>query len=782
MPSIDGRCSELQEIRRRKVSIVDLRARLPRVTRALALSIGVAGLLFVGISYYKLRNNVPFRMFGQNPELSRTVTSVVEGYERREMDGDRLSLLVRAARDITFADGHHELEDVQLESYPEGSDKPNQVKARRAVFDQEKGRVVFTGDVNIETRDGLVAKTESVSYDIKSETADTASLLNFTRANLTGQSTGATVDARNKTLVLRGAVEVTVNPEAKADNAPSAKGNRARPVTIRAARATYDEKSLHLAFMGGATAEQGPDIMSGDVISAHLNEKRRLQKIEARGNSYLRSMTEGRAAEAHARDMDFFMDADQQLTQAIGLGDVSARSLDADSEAQLKGASKLTVNFEAQAERSLLKEMRSEGRSVLTLAAPKSRANDPKAANKRLTADAVNLYWRSKGKDLERAEAIGNAELFIEPVQSTPAADRKTLTAERFDGDFYETGNLARTFTATGGVKAVFDPAQPSERRAQRNLTSQKMVAAFVRETQDVNQVDASGDAKFNEQDRNGRAASMSYTASDETIRMRGGEPTVWDSRARTKASEIDSDTRNDISYSRGKTATTYYSQEQTGGATPFSKVKSPVYIVSDRAEFRHTEGIAVYIGNARAWQDDNFVRGDQITLYRENKRMESRGNVQSAIYQVRRKEQDGSRSVVPVFATSDSMWYSDTDRIVHYEGNVDVKQGTDRITSGVTDVYLLKETNELEKSVAQRDVVLTQPGRRGTGDWAQYTATDETVVLKGGPARVEDTENGSTEGGRLTVYLRESRVVVDTSNGAQSTGRVRSKHPIKKQ
>lgn len=771
----------MQEIRRRRVSILDLRARLPYVMRVLALAIGIAGVLFVGISYYKLRHNVPFRMFGQNPELSTTVRSVVEGYERREMDGDRLSLLVRAARDITFADGHHELEEVQIESYPEGSDKPNRVNAHRAIFDQEKGRVMFTGDVNIETRDGLVAKTETVAYDLKSETAETSVLLTFTRDNLTGQSNGATVDAKNKSMLLRSAVEITVNPEAKADAKP-VQGNRAKPVTIRAARASYDEKALHLAFMGGATAEQGQDIMSGDVLSANLNEKRRLQKIEARGNAYLRSMTEGRSAEANSKDMDFFLDGDQQLKQAVGTTDVTARTLDADAEAKLTGANTLTLNFEAQGERSLLKEMRAEGRSILTLAAPKSRMNDPHAANKRLTADAVNLFWHSKGKDLERAEAIGNAELFIEPVQNSPTADRKTLTAPRFDGDFYETGNLARNFTATGGAKAVFDPVQPTQDRAQRTLTAQKMTASFVRETQDVNQVEASGDMKFNEQDRNGKAASGTYTASDETVRMRGGEPTVWDSRARTKALEIDSDTRNDISYSRGKTATTYYSQEQTNGATPFSKVKSPVYIVSDRAEFRHTTGVAIYSGNARAWQDDNFVRADTLTLYRENKRMEGNGNVQSALYQVRRKEQDGSKSVVPVFATAERMWYSDTDRIIHYEINVDVKQGTDRITSAVTDVYLLKDTNEVEKSIAQRDVVLTQPGRRGTGDWAQYTAADETVVLKGNPARVEDTENGSNEGGRLTVYLRDSRVVADDSNGTQSTGRVRSKHPIKKQ
>jgi lipopolysaccharide transport protein LptA len=287
--------------------------------------------------------------------------------------------------------------------------------------------------------------------------------------------------------------------------------------------------------------------------------------------------------------------------------------------------------------------------------------------------------------------------------------------------------------------------------------------------------------AKFNERDRNGRAQNASYTGADEIVRLRGGEPTVWDSRARTKAVEIDSDTRSDISYSRGKTSTTYYSQEQTNGATPFRQVKSPVYIVSDRAEFRHITGVAVYTGNARAWQDDNFVRADTITIYRDTKRMEGDGRVQSALYQARRKAANGASALVPVFATSNSMSYSDDTRVLRYEGNVDIKQDTDRIRGAVADVYLSRETGEVEKTIAERDVVVTQPGRQGTGNWAQYTAADETVVLKGNPARVEDTEQGSTEGGRLTVYLRESRVVADDTRGPQSTGRVRSTHKVRK-
>src|SRR5215210_3806148 len=116
----------MQEVRRRRAFAVGLRARLPLVARALALFVLIAGIIFVGISYYRLRNNEPFRMRGETPELSKTVTSVVEGYERRVTEGERLRLYVKAARDITYSDGHHELEEVHLEIYPPAGDKPDQ--------------------------------------------------------------------------------------------------------------------------------------------------------------------------------------------------------------------------------------------------------------------------------------------------------------------------------------------------------------------------------------------------------------------------------------------------------------------------------------------------------------------------------------------------------------------------------------------------------------------------------------------------------------------------------
>jgi len=770
--------------RKKRITAVDLRARVPAIARALALILLVGGAVFVGVSYYKMRNNTPFRLKSESPTLSKEITGIINGYERRITKNDRVYLWLRAARDVTYADGHHELEQVNLQVFPPTGDKSDQIISDRSIYDEKSGVLQFNGNVQMESHDGLKVRTDSVQFNQETKIAETAAPVSFERENVSGQSTGALVDNDKKRLELRSAVAVTVAPEAfkdpKAKAAKPLTGTRARPVNIHSSQAVFEQATMRLTFSGGATAEQEQDIMSGDTLTAVLNDKKKLQKIEMRGNSYLRSMEPGHAAEAHSVDMDFYFDADQRLTRAYGARDIRAQTLNADSDVQLNGANTLDMSFQAVGDQSLLKEMRTEGRSVATMSAPKSRANDPRAASKRLTADSIKMGWRANGKDLEKAEAVGNAELYVEPVQKTAKNNRKTLTAARFDCSFFEIGNITRDCTATGSAKAVFDPFQSDEKHGAQTITSQKLVALFVRETQDVERVDATGEAKFNELDRNGTANGISYTAADQMVRMRGGDPTVWDSRARTKAVEIDSNNETHVSVCRGKVQTTYYSQEQMNGATPFRKVKSPVYIAGDKAEIDHNSGRAVYSGSARLWQDDNYVRGDSITLYREEKRMESWGHVQSALYQARQKN-GNTTELVPVFATAEFMRYSDTDRLLHYETNVDIKQGTDRLTSAVADVFLQKDTNEVERTIAQKNVTIVQPGRRGTGDWCQYTTADEVAVLTGNPAHVEDAEQGTTDGNRLTMYRRENRVVADDTRGSQSPGRVRSTHKITK-
>jgi lipopolysaccharide export system protein LptA len=746
------------------------------ITRLVAFALLASGITVVMLSYYKLRNVEKFRAKSEKPELSKDVTGVMEGYEQRVTTKEgRLYLLVKASRDITYSDGHHELENISMAVYPPEGETPDQISAARAVYQPENNLLSFNGNVKIETKEKLKVATESLSFDRNSGVAQTDSPVYFERENVSGTSTGAVVEQKSKRLELKKDVHLTIGIT---DAMKSS--SRSRPVTIKAAHGTFDQNSMQLAFSGGATVEQESDILSGDNLTAFMTQQKRLERAEIRGNSYLRVIDPGRAAEVHSLNMDFFLDKDQRLERAVANNDVTARTLEGDSDVQISGSNSLEVTFQAVNDSSLLKQMNAGGRSVITMSAPKSKANDPRAANKRLTANEVKLLWRINGRDLEKAEANGDAELFIEPLASSTRAERKKLNAPQFDCDFFEAGNLARTCKASGGSKATLDPMQPSQDRGTRTITSQTMTTVFLKDTQDVERVDAQGDGKFNENDRNGVAANISYVAADETVRLRGGDPTVWDSRGRTKAVELDADLKNDVSYARGKTTTTYYSQEQTNGATPFSKTKSPVYIVSDRGEFRHQSGQAIYSGNARAWQDDNYVRGDKLVIYINDKRMEATGHVQTTIYNARRRVENNN-TVVPVFASADSMFYSDPNRTIHYEGNVDIKQGTDRLTSGVADVYLVKETNDMEKTIAQRNVVLTQPNRKATGDWVEYTSANEIAILKGNPARVEDAEQGDTQGGRLTLSVRDGKVTADDARGPLSPGRVRSTHKIRK-
>ena len=768
----------MQELTRRRAIGIGLRARVPLLARVFALVLLAAGIGFVGVSYYKLRKEPKF-VAAKNPaELSKNITGIIEGYERQVTKNDRLYLLVKASRDITYSDDHHELENVSISVYPAVGDVPDFITATRAIYQPEVSIISFLGNVKIETKDKLKVNTEALSLDQNTEVAQTDSPVTFERENVSGRATGALVEQKARKMELKKDVEITVSPRTVTEKEKASP--KSKPVTIKAAHAIFEHESLKLSFSGGVTAEQEASIMSGDTLNALLNQQKQLEHVEVRGNAYLRTMEPRRAAEVHGVDMDFHLDKDQKLERAQVRQDIRAGSLDSDSEMKLSGSQQLDVLFQSKDDRSLLREMNASGRSVITLSAPKSKINDSKAANKRLTADSVKLTWRLNGGDLDSAEAKGNAELFVDPLARTAGHDSKTLTAAQFNCVFFEAGNLTKNCNATGGAKAVLDPVQPDPKRGTRTITSQNMNAAFVKETQDLERLDAQGDAKFNENDRNGIAATASYVAAEQTVKLRGGEPTVWDSRGRTKGTELDSDLANKISYSRGRTTTTYYSQEQTNGSTPFSKVKSPVYVVSDRAELRHDAGIATYIGNARAWQDDNFVRGDKLNLYLNDKTMDASGHVQTAIYNSKRSV-DGNVVSVPVFASSDSMSYSDPNRIVHYEGNVDIKQGSDRLTGGVADAYLSKETNEMVKTIAQRGVVLTQPSRKGTGEWVEYTTADQVAVLKGNPARVEDAEQGTTEGSRLTLSVRDSKVTADDARGPLSPGRIRSTHKIKK-
>jgi lipopolysaccharide transport protein LptA len=228
----------------------------------------------------------------------------------------------------------------------------------------------------------------------------------------------------------------------------------------------------------------------------------------------------------------------------------------------------------------------------------------------------------------------------------------------------------------------------------------------------------------------------------------------------------------------RGGVSTTYYSQKQMRASAPFGSPGKPVFLTSENADIDHSAETATYTQNARGWQDDNYVRGDKIFIDQKGGKFIAEGSVQSLLYNAKRT-QAGKESAVPTSASAASMTYDRETRVLQYRSNVDIRQGTDRITAGSADVYLT-ESNEMAKTVAETDVVITQPARRATGTWAQYTSADEIAILRGNPATVTDPENGSSQSAQITFNMRDNRIVGESKTKQNTTGRSRSVYKVK--
>src|SRR5689334_21235928 len=193
----------MEAVTRKRSFGIGWRARVPLITRILAFVLLASGIAVVGISYYKLRNVEKFRAKSEKPELSKEVTGRIEGDEQRVTKDGRLYMLVKASVDITFSDGHHEFENVNMAVCPAEGYVPDQISATRGIYQPSTNTVSFIGNVKIDTKDKLQITTESLSLDQYTGVGQTDAPIAFVRENVSGTSTGALVEQKSKNLELK---------------------------------------------------------------------------------------------------------------------------------------------------------------------------------------------------------------------------------------------------------------------------------------------------------------------------------------------------------------------------------------------------------------------------------------------------------------------------------------------------------------------------------------------------------------------------------------------------
>ncbi|KXJ99515.1 MAG: OstA-like protein [Acidobacteria bacterium OLB17] len=670
-------------------------------------------------------------------------------------------------------------ENVEIETFESADKRAAGVKyaklnAAKAVYDQAANTIELTGGfkakIDSADRKSDVSATRAVAWLMGDETAPESRSLSklelFESVHIVsndGKTT--TIDAG------RAVYDKPADRFELADSARIVTEQNSRKTEIQAQTAVYDRKGLKVTLNGAAQVAQGTDYVKGDSMTIDLFPSEELKYAVVTGNTFLKQVTPERLTQASANELTIDYAAPDRLRSARAVTNARAELVPTTvsdySKATLTTPRSITLQFKGS---GILSGMTTDGRTTIQLDAP---GNAPDAATKRVTADTVKTYLHDNGQDLSKAEAVGNAVLEIEPIKKAAEIYNTTVNAPRFDCEFFQTGNNARECVGGTGAKTVRRPTVAGAGRGDQTLMSDRVIATFDAATKDLSELQAVGNARYSEQERRGLAERFTFNQNDKVLRLRGGEPTVWDDRSRGKAREIDWNTATQVSTLRGGVSTTFYNVGVMGGSSPFSKGNRPVFITSEEAVLDRNADTAVYTGNARAWQDDNYVRADKLTIFQSQGKMTAEGGVQSGLYDATIKRA-GKDSRVPVFASSNAMTYTRDGRLLSYRGNVDIRQGADRITAGAADVFL-SEKNEVTRTVAENSVVLTQPGRRAVGDHVEYSAATEIAILKGNPATVSDAENGSTQGSEITVYFRENRFIGNGRGRQNPNSRVKS-------
>jgi Uncharacterized protein conserved in bacteria len=198
------------------------------------------------------------------------------------------------------------------------------------------------------------------------------------------------------------------------------------------------------------------------------------------------------------------------------------------------------------------------------------------------------------------------------------------------------------------------------------------------------------------------------------------------------------------------------------------------------------SSGIALYTGNARLGQNANVVEAPTIEFDRDHRSLVAEaaaqgggtvpGKVRSAptpqvstvLVQV-----DKKGNVTPIHVTSDRLTYNDSERKVFLNGAVKAKGSDATITSQEMTVYLFPRSQteakqgsatpgQVERMIAEKQVVIVQPTRHGNGEKLVYTSTDDKFVLSGSSPSIFDAERGKTTGDSLTFYRLDDRVLVE--------------------
>lgn len=686
------------------------------------LAIAIFVLVFAGVVFVALRRPAPNVVRPTTPRKNADTTVESGPFELKRFTNDgKLIVSLKAKNQFTYPDRRNLLHDAEL-TLPDRDGRTLVVTGvEMEVTLPEKGdepieRATMTKGVQLKASDGLVVTSDQASYEQRSGVLTIPGPVRFTRGRLTGSGVGATYDKNRDVLWLLDQAAMKMVPDDKGNGA--AEGSAKSAGLARADHYVRLTENAHVV-------SDGRTVDASELTIQLSPDDKIIQTMTLRGNSRITGSPGSSGAEGmSARDIDLTYAPDGRSLQTARL---------------MEGA---TVELTGTAG----------------------------AGARKIVAHTIDLGFGGDGSTVTRLDATQNVEVDLPATSDTPARHINSTLLNAAG----PTGLQSATFS--GGV--TYRETRPARRggppAGDRTGRSQRLIIETQPGFGTIQQADFRSNVHIEDGTSVIEGPRAIYRVAQDSFEVApsaedtGPPPTVNDGRVLVHAKTIsftvgtrkliaDTDVRSSMQSTGGKDKTTPAPAGRGRGNGPSDggklpsvlKQNEPVHITANRLEYDGTAGVAKYTGDAKLWQDKTRIQGDVIDLDDHNANLTARGHVASVMFFQETDTKTKATTLVESTATADVLVYEDAKRLAVYTTGPTAKAhlfGTQGdLTGEVIQLFLKESGNELERAEADGQVVLVlkERNRTATGNHLTYTPANETYVMTGTPAQVEE-RNGN--------------------------------------
>ena len=779
--------------------------RVYRLRRILAVTAALFAALVLGMYFYARMKVRDVRKELPN-KLGIEIKQTANGFQFSKSDGKRTLFTIQASDVKEFRlNGRAELHGVNIVLYGSDSSRYDQIYGDDFAYDPKTGDVTAKGIVQIDlvANPGGVAtpdqaapkqiknpihlKTRDLVFNRESGNAWTDAAVEFRTPQAEGTATGVKYSGKTHVLTLASKIHVELSGSNAAviDASSGVISNEPREITLERPHMERQSGSVqaeHAVFYLTSDNHVEKVLATGGVSTVAKAAPGRKPRKSA-STDEVPAEIRGHAAQAEFLLQD---DSDELRTATLS-GNVHFE----ESGAQpLQGeAGRMILDFARENRLQTVHAI--DGAHIVQRGTAKKPGSNAVPQDLDLTAPAIDFFVKN-GRTLARAATLGAAQIEITPqVQPTaaPSSAQKTLvTAGRFEAQFTTREGRNRLSTIHGAPAARV--VNSTVGQPDRVSTSDSIEAVFLPEggieslTQKGNVTYTGGEPA--DKRTQARASMARYTPFDQMLVLTGS-PRVANGGMETTATTIHINRATGDALAQGDVKSTYSDlKEQPNGALLASS--SPIHVTASTMTAHSNPGVAFFSGNARLWQDANVIEAPSIQFDRDRRFVTAQGTaaqpVQTLLVQPEKaglndkatasnstKKKASASTALAI--TAAKLTYADSERKVHYEGGVTAKSSDFTASAVSLDAYLLSRSQtssahsfggpgQLDRMVADGDVVLQSPKRRAEGQKLVYTAAEDKFVLTGGPPSIFDAEQGKITGVSLTFFRHDDRVLVE--------------------